>query len=75
MRQSVPRSVRGPGDALCRPWPCEARRPPLQVGRARTADGFGEYLKGQVDEVQAYAGAFEKDDVIGLGWETDPCLC
>lgn len=48
---------------------------PLQVGRARTADGFGEYLKGQVDEVQAYAGALRDDDVLGLGWETDPCLC
>ncbi|WP_454369008.1 LamG domain-containing protein [Streptomyces albogriseolus] len=48
---------------------------PLQVGRARTADGFGEYLKGQVDEVQAYAGALRDDDVLGLGWESDPCLC
>ncbi len=48
---------------------------PFQVGRARTADGWDEHLKGQVDELQAYAGAFEKDDVIGLGWESDPCLC
>ncbi|CAL9462577.1 hypothetical protein SUDANB13_02648 [Streptomyces sp. enrichment culture] len=48
---------------------------PLQVGRARTADGWDEHLKGQVDELQAYAGAFEKDDVIGLGWESEPCLC
>ncbi|WP_318296150.1 MULTISPECIES: LamG domain-containing protein [Streptomyces albogriseolus group] len=48
---------------------------PFQVGRARTADGWDEHLEGQVDELQAYAGAFEKDDVIGLGWETDPCLC
>ncbi|MER6620823.1 LamG domain-containing protein [Streptomyces sp. NPDC000931] len=48
---------------------------PLQVGRARTADGWGEYLKGEVDELQAYAGALRDRDVIGLGHETDPCLC
>lgn len=48
---------------------------PLQVGRARTADGWGEHLKGQVDELQAYAGALRDDDVLGLGHETDPCLC
>ncbi|MDO0935565.1 LamG domain-containing protein [Streptomyces sp. DG2A-72] len=48
---------------------------PLQVGRARTADGWGEYLKGDVDEVQAFAGALRDDDIIGLGHETEPCLC
>ncbi|WP_261384080.1 LamG domain-containing protein [Streptomyces sp. T12] len=48
---------------------------PLQVGRARTADGWGEHLKGQVDELQAYAGALTDEDVRRLGWETDPCLC
>ncbi|MDU0303610.1 hypothetical protein ABTX34_29940 [Streptomyces sp. NPDC096538] len=45
------------------------------MGRARTADGWGEHLKGQVDEVQAYAGALTDDDVRQLGRETDPCLC
>ncbi len=48
---------------------------PLQVGRAGSADGWDEHLKGQVDELQAYAGAFKDEDVIGLGHETDPCLC
>ncbi|MGC3000133.1 LamG-like jellyroll fold domain-containing protein [Streptomyces sp. G35A] len=48
---------------------------PLQVGRARTADGWGEYLKGDVDEVQAFAGALSDLDVGALGQETDPCLC
>ncbi|MGC4914812.1 hypothetical protein [Streptomyces albogriseolus] len=51
------------------------RRSAPAVGGARPADGWGEHLKGQVDELQAYAGAFEKDDVIGLGWESEPCLC
>ncbi|MEV0450739.1 LamG-like jellyroll fold domain-containing protein [Streptomyces sp. NPDC050600] len=48
---------------------------PLQVGRGMTADGWGEYLKGDVDEIQAYAGALRDDDIVGLGWGTDPCLC
>ncbi|MEV5462733.1 LamG domain-containing protein [Streptomyces cellulosae] len=49
---------------------------PLQVGRARTADGgWGEHLRGQVDELQVYAGALRDEDIIGLGAETDPCLC
>lgn len=48
---------------------------PFQVGRARTADGWGEHLRGQVDELQAYAGAFKDEDVTGLGYESDPCLC
>ena len=30
---------------------------PLQIGRARTGDGWGEYLHGDVDEVRAFAGA------------------
>ncbi|MCX2184207.1 LamG domain-containing protein [Streptomyces sp. SKN60] len=47
----------------------------LTVGRSRTADGWGEYLKGDVDEIQAYEGALEDDDIIGLGWEPEPCLC
>ncbi|MGA5283792.1 LamG-like jellyroll fold domain-containing protein [Streptomyces griseoincarnatus] len=49
---------------------------PFQVGRARTADGgWGEHLRGQVDELQVYAGALREDEVSHLGWETDPCLC
>ncbi|MET7917457.1 LamG-like jellyroll fold domain-containing protein [Streptomyces avermitilis] len=48
---------------------------PLQVGRGHTADGWGEYLHGDVDEVQAYAGALRDSDITGLGWGTDPCLC
>lgn len=30
---------------------------PLQIGRARTGDGWGEYLHGDVAEVRAFAGA------------------
>ncbi|MCX4533484.1 LamG domain-containing protein [Streptomyces sp. NBC_00841] len=48
---------------------------PLQVGRAHTADGWGEYLHGDVDEIQAYAGALRDKDILGLGRGTDPCLC
>ncbi|MER5897020.1 LamG domain-containing protein [Streptomyces sp. NPDC001876] len=47
----------------------------LQIGRAKAGDGWGEYLHGDVDEVQAYSGALRDDDVMGLGWGTDPCLC
>ncbi|MGV9289619.1 LamG domain-containing protein [Streptomyces sp. NPDC003719] len=47
----------------------------LQVGRAGTAEGWGEYLKGDVDELQAYAGALRDRDVMALGHETEPCLC
>lgn len=47
----------------------------LQVGRAKAGDGWGEYLRGDVDEVQAYSGALRDKDVNGLGWGTDPCLC
>ncbi|OQQ20221.1 hypothetical protein B0675_06685 [Streptomyces sp. M41(2017)] len=46
---------------------------PLQIGRGKVDGGWGEYLHGDVDEVQAYAGALE--DVGGLGWGTDPCVC
>ncbi|MFI6007874.1 LamG domain-containing protein [Streptomyces sp. NPDC051243] len=48
---------------------------PLQIGRARAGDGWGEYLHGDVDEVQAYAGALRDRDIGGLGSGTDPCLC
>ncbi|MFJ2649013.1 LamG-like jellyroll fold domain-containing protein [Streptomyces sp. NPDC087420] len=47
----------------------------LQVGRARTADGWGEYLHGVVDEVHAFAGALRADDIPALGHSTEPCLC
>ncbi|MGW1406365.1 LamG domain-containing protein [Streptomyces sp. NPDC002403] len=47
----------------------------LQIGRAQVGDGWGEYLHGDVDEVQAYSGALRDEDVLGLGWGTDPCLC
>ena len=47
----------------------------LQIGRARSGDGWGEYLHGDVDEVQAYSGALRDGDIIGLGHSTDPCLC
>jgi hypothetical protein len=48
---------------------------PLQVGRSLTADGWGEYLHGDIDEIQAYAGALRDKDINGLGGPTDPCLC
>lgn len=47
----------------------------LQVGRAHTEDGWGEYLHGDVDEIQAYAGALSADEVGDLGRGFDPCLC
>ncbi|WP_431950066.1 LamG-like jellyroll fold domain-containing protein [Actinacidiphila sp. bgisy167] len=47
----------------------------LQIGRAKAGDGWGEYLHGDVDEVQAYAGALRDDDVLRLGSVADPCLC
>ncbi|MER5833713.1 LamG domain-containing protein [Streptomyces sp. NPDC002130] len=43
---------------------------PLQIGRGRTGDAWGEYLHGDVDEVQAFAGAFADDDVWRLGTGT-----
>lgn len=47
----------------------------LQIGRAKAGDGWGEYLHGDVDEVQAYSGALRDEDISGLGRGTDPCLC
>ncbi|MFE1232525.1 LamG-like jellyroll fold domain-containing protein [Streptomyces sp. NPDC058745] len=47
----------------------------FQVGRGRTADGWGEYLKGDVDEIQAFSGTLRDGELGLLGWETDPCLC
>jgi hypothetical protein len=47
----------------------------FQVGRTRIGDGWGEYLHGDVDEIQAYSGALRDRDIGSLGWGTDPCLC
>ncbi|WP_406095343.1 LamG domain-containing protein [Streptomyces sp. NBC_01013] len=46
----------------------------LQVGRGRTADGWGEYLHGSVDEVQAFSGALSATSVSLLGFGGEPCL-
>ncbi|MFB6849255.1 LamG-like jellyroll fold domain-containing protein [Streptomyces sp. NPDC056373] len=48
---------------------------PLQIGRARTGDGWGEYLHGDVDEVHAFAGALSDDDIPFLGSGVEPCFC
>jgi hypothetical protein len=45
---------------------------PFQVGRAHTGegtDGWGEYLKGHVDEIEAFAGALPALEVGRLGSE------
>jgi hypothetical protein len=47
----------------------------FQVGRTRIGDGWGEYLHGDVDEIQAYSGALRDRDIGSLGRGTDPCLC
>ncbi|MER8000625.1 LamG-like jellyroll fold domain-containing protein [Streptomyces sp. NPDC095613] len=47
----------------------------LQVGRGRTADGWGEYLHGSVDEVHAFAGVLSETDIRQLGFGVEPCLC
>ncbi|MFE3947267.1 LamG-like jellyroll fold domain-containing protein [Streptomyces sp. NPDC059118] len=38
----------------------------LQVGRGRTADGWGEYLHGAVDQVRAFSGALTDSEVAAL---------
>ncbi|MEU9736666.1 LamG domain-containing protein [Streptomyces sp. NPDC048002] len=48
---------------------------PLQVGRAKVGDGWGEYLRGDVDEVHAFSGALKDRDISALGSGTEPCLC
>ncbi|WP_307813818.1 LamG domain-containing protein [Streptomyces sp. N35] len=47
---------------------------PLTVGRGQTEQGWGEHLLGSVDELHVYSGALDDDDVIGLGFGTDPYL-
>ncbi|MFD7132257.1 LamG domain-containing protein [Streptomyces sp. NPDC059894] len=39
----------------------------LQVGRAMSGDGWGEYLRGDVDEIRAYQGAPRDGGVLQLG--------
>lgn len=38
----------------------------LQLGRGRTADGWGEHLKGVVDSVYAYAGVLSETEIRQL---------
>ncbi|MFD3658665.1 LamG-like jellyroll fold domain-containing protein [Streptomyces sp. NPDC058620] len=38
----------------------------LQVGRGRTADGWGEYLRGAVDQVRVFSGVVPDQDIAGL---------
>ncbi|WP_326790913.1 LamG domain-containing protein [Streptomyces sp. NBC_00151] len=46
----------------------------LQVGRAKAGDGWGEYLHGDVDEVQAYQGVLSETQIrmLGAGAGIDP---
>ncbi|MFD7860659.1 LamG-like jellyroll fold domain-containing protein [Streptomyces sp. NPDC059783] len=46
----------------------------LQVGRGRTADGWGEYLHGSVDEVHVFSGALSVVSLGQLGSGAEPCL-
>lgn len=39
----------------------------LQVGRGHTADGWGDYLHGSVDEVQVFSGALTESEIAFLG--------
>ncbi|MCZ4510939.1 LamG domain-containing protein [Streptomyces sp. ActVer] len=45
----------------------------LQIGRAKAGDRWGEYLHGDVDELQVYSGALRDRDVPGIGSGPDPC--
>ncbi|MEU6846617.1 LamG-like jellyroll fold domain-containing protein [Streptomyces sp. NPDC046716] len=42
----------------------------LQVGRGQVDDGWGEYLRGSVDEVHAFSGALDESGILGLGFGT-----
>lgn len=44
----------------------------LQIGRGKAGGGWGEYLHGDVDEVQAYAGALRDRDIAFLGSGNGP---
>ncbi|MFC9845756.1 LamG-like jellyroll fold domain-containing protein [Streptomyces sp. NPDC060223] len=48
---------------------------PLQVGRARVGDGWGEYLHGDVDEVHAFSGVLNDSSIRQMGSGVEPCLC
>ncbi|MEU6354819.1 LamG-like jellyroll fold domain-containing protein [Streptomyces sp. NPDC047072] len=48
-------------------WPSTG---PLEVGRGRVDGGWGEYLHGDVDEVQAFRGALDDSAVRRLGTGT-----
>jgi hypothetical protein len=43
----------------------------LQVGRAKAGDGWTEYLRGDVDEVQAFEGVLSDSKIAQLGMGTD----
>ncbi|MFJ4874446.1 LamG domain-containing protein [Streptomyces sp. NPDC088745] len=48
----------------------------LHVGRAHAGDGWGEYLKGDVDDVRAFSGALSPSDVSMLSFGFgEPCFC
>ncbi|MEV4974960.1 LamG-like jellyroll fold domain-containing protein [Streptomyces scopuliridis] len=47
----------------------------LQIGRGRTAEGWGEYLRGSVDEVHAFSGVLSQVAIQQLGYGAEPCLC
>ncbi|MGW8883133.1 LamG-like jellyroll fold domain-containing protein [Streptomyces sp. NPDC055749] len=38
----------------------------LQIGRGRTADGWGEYLNGAVDQARVFAGAATDQEIAAL---------
>jgi hypothetical protein len=39
----------------------------LQVGRGHTAEGWGDYLHGSVDEVQVFSGVLTTSEIAFLG--------
>ncbi|WP_415950074.1 LamG domain-containing protein [Streptomyces sp. KLOTTS4A1] len=41
---------------------------PLQIGRGKTADGWGEYLHGSVDEVRVFSGVVDENRIGTLRW-------
>ncbi|WP_323180412.1 LamG domain-containing protein [Streptomyces sp. NBC_00102] len=45
---------------------------PLQVGRSRTAESWGDYLHGDIDEIEVYAGALPGSLTALLGHGNGP---
>ncbi|MEU7567114.1 LamG domain-containing protein [Streptomyces fradiae] len=43
----------------------------LQIGRAKSGDGWGEYFRGDVDEVRAFVGALTPSEVQKLALPVD----